>query len=99
MTEEIKNLLHWDLWFGDFGSKDLDAQYCINAVEEVHELSRQVLAQFGDDNLGKTFVRRREDRESHYTLRWILLHLIEHEATHKGQIMMLKRLLQSYKDE
>jgi len=93
MTEEIKNLLHWDVWFDDFASKDLDSQYCIDAVEKVHKLSRKVLAQFNDDALEKTFVRKREDRESHYSLRWILLHLIEHEATHKGQIMMLKRLL------
>ncbi len=92
MTEEIKDLLHWDMWFDDFASKDLDSRYCLNAVEKVHELSRRVLAQLSDDDLEKTFVRDREDRKSHYSLRWILLHLIEHEATHKGQIMMLKRL-------
>ena len=93
MTEEIKNLLHWDLWFGDFASKDLDVRYCINAVEKIHELTPQALARFSDDDVKKTFVRRRENSESHYTLRWIFVHLIEHEATHKGQIMMLKRLL------
>jgi uncharacterized damage-inducible protein DinB len=26
-------------------------------------------------------------------LRWILHHLIDHEAQHKGQIMLLRRLL------
>ena len=93
MTEEIKNLLHYDMWFDDFASKDLDLQYCLNAVETVHELSRRALTRFSDEDLEMTFVRQREDRESHCSLRWILLHLIEHEATHKGQIMMLKRLL------
>ena len=94
MTEEIKNLLYWDLWFGDFASKNLDVRYCLTAVEKIHELTLQVLAQFTDDDLEQTFIRRREDLESHYTLRWIFVHLIEHEATHKGQIAMLKRLLQ-----
>ena len=46
-----------------------------------------------DDDLEKTFVRVREDRETHYSLRWIFVHLLEHEAEHKGQIMMIKRLL------
>jgi uncharacterized damage-inducible protein DinB len=95
MTEEVKNLLHYDMWFDDFASKDLDSRYCINAVETIHEMTREALARFNDDDLEKTFIRRREDRESHCSLRWILLHLTEHEATHKGQIMMLKRLVRA----
>jgi uncharacterized damage-inducible protein DinB len=27
------------------------------------------------------------------SIRWILHHLIDHEAQHKGQILMLKRLM------
>jgi len=28
-----------------------------------------------------------------YTIRWILHHLIDHEAHHRGQIAVMKRLL------
>ena len=35
----------------------------------------------------------RRGQESEYNLRWILHHLIDHEAQHKGQILMLKRLM------
>ena len=93
MTEEIKNLLHHDLWFKDFAAEDLDIKYCLDVVEKIHAMTRQTLSKFTDEDLEKTFVRHREDRETHYSLRWIFVHLLQHDAEHQGQIMMIKRLL------
>ncbi len=36
-----------------------------------------------------------EGREYEFTVRWILFHLIEHEAGHRSQILMLRRMLQA----
>ncbi len=93
MTEEIKNLLHHDLWFKDFGAEDLDAVYCIKTVEKIHKLTRERLSKFNDDDLEHLFIRKSKDKESHYSLRWIFTHLLDHEGTHKGQILMIKRLI------
>jgi uncharacterized damage-inducible protein DinB len=45
------------------------------------------------NNLDRTFSFERRDTTEERSLRWILHHLIDHEAQHKGQILMLKRLL------
>ena len=36
-----------------------------------------------------------EDREYEFTVRWVLYHLLEHEAGHRGQILLLRRMLQA----
>jgi uncharacterized damage-inducible protein DinB len=94
-TEEIRNLLHHDLWFKDFAAHDLDIDYCLEVVEKIHHLTQKTLAKFTDDDLEKTFVRQVENGERHYSLRWIFIHLLEHDAEHKGQMLMIKRLLKA----
>lgn len=95
MTNEIKELLHHDLWFKDFAAENLDVDYCLQVVEKIHQLTRETLLNFTDADLEKTFVRRFEDSEKHYSLRWIFVHLLEHDAEHKGQMMMIKRLIRN----
>lgn len=94
-TEEIKNLMHHDLWFKDFAAHNLDIEYCLEVVDQIHQMTRETLATFNDDDLQKTFVHQHENGETHYSLRWILVHLLEHDAEHKGQMLMIKRLLKS----
>jgi uncharacterized damage-inducible protein DinB len=94
-TDEIRNLLHHDLWFKDFAADDLDIDYCLNVVDTVHLMTRETLSHFTETELEKTFVRYCEDRETHYSLGWIFLHLLEHEAEHKGQMKMIKRLIRN----
>lgn len=95
MTEEIKELLHHDLWFKDFADENLDIDYCLQVVEKIHQLTQETLLNFTDKDVEKTFVRHREDGEIHYSLRWIFVHLLEHDAEHKGQMMMIKRLIRN----
>ena len=52
-----------------------------------------VLAEFKDSDLERIFSIERGGEAHERSLRWILHHLIDHEAQHKGQILMLKRLL------
>jgi uncharacterized damage-inducible protein DinB len=65
----------------------------VNALDAIREKTRERLASFSDDDLDNLFgfVRRGEAFE--VSLRWTLHHLIDHEAQHKGQILLLKRLL------
>lgn len=98
-TAEIENLLHHDLWFKDFAAHDLDIEYCLGVIDKIHVMTLETLAKLTDDDLEKTFVRVREDRETHYSLRWIFVHLLEQDAEHKGQMMMIKRLVKEGEKE
>ena len=92
-SDDIKKMMHHDLWFDDFASKDLDVAYCFDAVDKVHAMTLETLAKFTDNDLEKFFTRDYEDKQKEYSLRWILHNLYDHEATHKGQILLIKRLL------
>ena len=98
-TAEIQNLLQHNLWFKDFAAHDLNVEYCLQVIEKIHHLTRETLTRLTDDDLEKTFVRVWENGETHYSLRWILVHLLEYDAEHKGQILMIKRLVQSLKSK
>lgn len=70
--------------------------YFVEKLDEVRNTTRSVLATLNDDDLARA-VTPLDDAgnpdASEYTIEWILYHLIEHEAHHRGQIAQLKRLL------
>ena len=69
------------------------AEFCLNQADAVREQTRGVLASFSDGDLDRIFSFEWREKTQEQDLRWILHHLIDHEAQHKGQILMLKRLL------
>lgn len=93
LTDEIIDLLHHDLWFKDFAAEDLSIADCLEAVEKIHFMTREALAKFTVDDVDKVFIRKQENGESHFSLRWVFTHLLQHDAEHQGQIMMIKRLV------
>jgi len=94
LSEEAKKFANWyDTTETDFAEKGYSASDCIERIDEISRMSREILAKYADADLEKLFGYNREGKRIEVSLRWVLLHLIEHEATHKGQIAMLKRLL------
>ena len=95
VTEEIRCAPYWDVLKdpSGFSQKTYSAEFCLNEIKKIREQTHETLASFMDSDLDRilTFERRGETHER--SLRWILHHLIDHEAQHKGQILMLKRLL------
>ncbi len=77
-----------------FGQKNYSAQFCLGEIDEVREATRRCLSAFNDADLERIFTHCNHARTLEVSLRWVLHHLIEHEAEHKGQILMLKRLVQ-----
>lgn len=69
------------------------AQFCLGEISRIREQTRALLASYKDDQLDLEFTFERDGQPHQLNLRWILHHLIDHEAQHKGQILMLKRLL------
>jgi uncharacterized damage-inducible protein DinB len=63
-------------------------QFYIDKLNETRQEVYQRLAKFEDEDLDKIV----ESEGDKYSIEWILFHLIEHEAMHVGQILLLKRL-------
>lgn len=95
LTAEDRVAPFWDVFeFPEsFVEKNYSAAFCLNQVDAIRKQTRDLLASFTDDDLNRMFSRSKRGVKSEHSLRWILHHLIDHEAHHKGQILMLKRLL------
>ena len=94
LDEEAKQFAHWDdTTETDFAEKGYSAKDCIERIDEISRMSREILGGFGDEDLERMFGFDKKEKRIEVSLRWVLHHLLDHEATHKGQIMMLKRLL------
>jgi len=93
--EDAKREAFWDILLDeDFSSKAYSAEFCISAVDRVRVKCFEVLKELKDEDLDRYFGWDKDDGSKiEKSLRWILHHLIDHEAQHKGQILMLKRLL------
>lgn len=97
IDEELEASFFWDvLEEGNEPSISLSAADCIAEIDRISGLTRELLEDFSKKDLDRYFKRvRPSGRRTKKTLRWILHHLIDHEAQHKGQILMLKRLLKT----
>jgi uncharacterized damage-inducible protein DinB len=95
VTDEIRCAPYWDVLENpeSFSEKGHSAEFCLNEVKKIREQTYTILAEFQDPDLERIFSFKGRDEPQERSLRWILHHLIDHEAQHKGQILMLKRLL------
>ncbi len=94
LSEEEQKFAHfYDTTERDYAEKNYTAAECIERLDEIGRRSREILARLTDEDLERFFGFERSGGKFEVSLRWIIIHLIEHEATHKGQIMMLKRLM------
>lgn len=95
LTDEDKKAPYWDIL------DDVDAvarsgfttAFCLQEAEKIRNQTRDVLFSYSDKDLERIIHFERPDKPTEHNLRWILHHLIDHEAQHKGQILMLKRLM------
>ena len=97
LTDEDRRQSYWDVLKDpeSFAVKNYSASYCLRTIDAIREETRRFLASLNDDALENVYRHTRGERTMEASLRWILHHLIDHEAQHKGQILMLKRLLGS----
>lgn len=77
----------------DFALKGYDASDCIRILSMAHERAVETLSGVPDGNLDILSAHPRNEPRFESSLRWILHHLIDHEATHKGQIALIKRVM------
>lgn len=95
VTDQIRNSAYWDALEdpASFSQKNYSAEFCLNEVKKIRQQTYETLSSFDDSQLDRVFTFERRGETQELSLRWILHHLVDHEAQHKGQILMLKRLL------
>jgi uncharacterized damage-inducible protein DinB len=95
LTEEDKSAPYWDILDDvDAVSRNhYTAAFCLQEAEKIRNQTRDVLFSYNDKDLERIIYYERHGKTTEHNLRWILHHLIDHEAQHKGQILMLKRIM------
>jgi uncharacterized damage-inducible protein DinB len=95
LTEEDSKAPYWDVLEEPdaFAQKGYTAEFCLQELDKIRNQTRDVLFGHADKDLERIISFERHGKIRDHSLRWILHHLIDHEAQHKGQILMLKRLM------
>ena len=95
LTEEDRNAPYWDVLDDVDGvaRKKYTTELCLREIEKIRNQTRDVLFTYNDKDLERIITYERKGETTEYNLRWILHRLVDHEAQHKGQILMLKRLM------
>ena len=94
---DIKKKIYYGKWFdpskGEVeGPKEpLEVKNYLEALREVRELLRNYIFTMEDIELEEIIVQKWEGGEENISKKWIIYHLIEHEAHHRGQMMLLIR--------
>jgi uncharacterized damage-inducible protein DinB len=98
ITDEVRREIYIDDTVEtDFALKGLSTQDCIGILGRIRQKAIEALQKFTDDDLDKMIPYETNGNRYESSLRWILHHVTEHEAGHRGQIAMLKRLLREAK--
>lgn len=95
LTEEDKQAPYWDILddVEAVARNGYTTEFCLQEAEKIRNQTRDVLFSYNDKDLERIIPFERRGKTTEHNLRWILHHLIDHEAQHKGQIFMLKRLM------
>lgn len=93
LTEEDEKAPFWDILenVDSVERNGYTTAFCLQEIEKIRNQTRDVLFSYSDKDLERMY--ERPDKPIVHNLRYILHHLIDHEAQHKGQILMLKRLM------
>jgi uncharacterized damage-inducible protein DinB len=98
-TEENKKFSHWcDTLETDF-DKGYTAQYCLEKINAISQRTWESLMGKTDADLEVPHLRDDLGEPMELSLRLILQRMIDHEAHHRGQMAMIKRLLRGGETE
>lgn len=93
VSEEEKKFSHWcDTLEADF-DRGYTAEYCLGTLDKISRMTGELLAEKTDADLEALHLRDDYGEPTEFSLRSLLLRMIDHEAHHRGQIAMIKRLL------
>ena len=73
--------------------RGFDRDYLLGKLNAISQMSYEHLKTMDDTALDRYFVSRYGDRDREFSLREILQRMTDHEANHRGQMAMIKRVL------
>lgn len=95
LSEEEQKFAHmFDAMENDV-DRGFDADYLLGKLNAISEMSYAHLNTLGDDSLDKFFISRYGERNTEFSLREILQRMTDHEANHRGQMAMIKRVIRN----
>ena len=86
LIEKLKSL-SWE----NGSSPDLDLNDYVKMMEDARKEVLEYIKTLKDSNLEEEIIREWQGKEYRLSKKWILYHLIEHEAHHRGQMFLLLR--------
>jgi len=97
--EDLKKRVYYSAWFdvpeSDYNppKEPLEPEVYTNAITEARKRLLNYIDSIEDENLDeKIKIKRSSTLEAEVTRKWIIYHLIEHEAHTRGQMFLLIRL-------
>ena len=95
LTDSDRAEPFWDVLVDPeaFAARNYSARFCLDTIDRIRAGTRAFLSALDDGALETVYGHARGGRRMEASLRWILHNLVDHEAQHKGQILMLRRLL------
>lgn len=73
--------------------RGFDAAYLLEKLNAISEMNHEHLKTVDDEALDQYFLSRYGERNQEFSLREILQRRIDHEANHRGQMAMIKRII------
>jgi len=95
--EDLKQKAYYDKWFDPSGSSDPPSSppeifYYLDVLSAARKNLTDYMSGMKDSELEENITMKRKNSEDTLQKQWILYHLIEHEAHHRGQMFMLLRM-------
>lgn len=99
ISDDIKKRSYYNAWYDAWGddvgeppAEALEVQTYLDVMAETRKMLLDYINTLTDDDLEEVISRKYGEKEQKFTKKWIIYHLIEHEAHHRGQMFMLIRM-------
>lgn len=96
-SAELKTRSYFDKWFDPYGEsgapeEPLEISEYIETLAITRKNFLEYVSSLKDSDLEEKVVMKRKSGDIEFTKKWIIYHILEHEAHHRGQMFMLIRM-------
>lgn len=96
LPDGLKDRCYFDRWFDPSGESappqtPIPLEYYASALHDTRKLFLEYVSGLRDEDLEKNVIMKSRRGDLNLTKKWIIYHIIEHEAHHRGQMFMLMR--------
>ena len=96
-SDELKKRSYYDKWFDPYSEsaapkEPLEFSEYIETLEITRKNFLEYVSSLKDSELEDKVVMKRKNGDIEFTKKWIIYHIIEHEAHTRGQMFMLIRM-------